>query len=222
MKNLFSYITSDFGDSNLDPETLEIKSKYYLIFELGQGFENGTLERVDQSTKRATALFEEIFPLNQKATILISWYKSRAGLKIFWSPTIGYLQEQIIDFEKLKIFRKEKFVEEFDNALDAEKNVMEWTDFSGTYIIEALEQHVDKINYKNVFRGIANLEMGFDPSIGERVYFFNHISKFGFQMYDDRGCIIYSNSKENLKLFYIKYNQWLVDYHRSTFDEYYQ
>jgi hypothetical protein len=222
MTDLFDYIASDFSESNLDPENFDIASRFHLRFELGGGFENGTIERVNQSTKRATTLFEEIFELNQKATILISWYSSRAGLKVFWSPTMGYLQEQIMDFANLKKNRKEKFVEEFDNAMDVEKNVMEWTDFSGTHIVEALEQQVNKINYENAFRGIANLEMGFDPSIGESVYFLNHINKMGLHMYDDRGCMIYSNTKEDLKPLYIKYNHWLVDYHRPTFDEYYK
>lgn len=222
MPDLFDNIVSDFTKSNLDPENFDIGSCFHLRFELGGSLENGTEERVNQSTNRATTLFEEIFELNQKVTILISSFSSRAGLKDFWSPTKGYLQEQIMDFSKLKIYRNEKFVEEFDNAMDLKNNVMEWTDFSGTYIVEALEQQVDKVNYEKVFRGIANLEMGFNPSIGERVYFLNHINKMGFHMYDDRGCLIYLISKDDLKPLYSKYNHWLVDYHRPTFDEYYK
>jgi len=37
-------------------------------------------------------------------------------------------------------------------------------------------------------------------------------------MYDDRGCIIHSNSKEYLRTLYIKYNDWIVDYWRDYFD----
>lgn len=48
-------------DSQLDLtdfNTIERNLKYHLRFELGDPFENGTEERVEQSTNRATELFE--------------------------------------------------------------------------------------------------------------------------------------------------------------------
>lgn len=37
-------------------------------------------------------------------------------------------------------------------------------------------------------------------------------------MYDDRGCIAYSNSKEKLKPLYTKNNEWIVNYWREYID----
>lgn len=61
--------------------------------------------------------------------------------------------------------------------------------------------------------------MGFEPSISELIYFINRRNNVAFHIYDDRGCLLFSELKETLKPTYTKFNSWLVDYHRSTFDK---
>ncbi|MEK6482333.1 hypothetical protein WJR50_32650 [Catalinimonas sp. 4WD22] len=59
-KQLESYLDY-LKDSQIDLtdfNTIERNLKFHLRFELGDPFENGTEERVDQVTKRATELFE--------------------------------------------------------------------------------------------------------------------------------------------------------------------
>lgn len=112
----------------------------------------------------------------------------------------------------------ENTIEEFDEALN-DDGIMEMTDFTVTHIQEVVTQSISNIEIENIFRGIANLEMGFDPSIGERVYIINKRNNVVFYMYDDRGCLVFANLNETLKPIYSKYNDWLVDDYRNLFDK---
>ncbi|MCX6879898.1 MAG: DUF3885 domain-containing protein [Verrucomicrobia bacterium] len=38
-------------------------------------------------------------------------------------------------------------------------------------------------------------------------------------MYDDRGCIVFSDSPRKIMHIYVKYKDWIVDYWRETIDE---
>ena len=77
---------------------------------------------------------------------------------------------------------------------------------------------VQRVDYHNILRGIAHLEQGRTPRINASVYFVNERNNTVFYMYDDRGCLIYSNRPESLKKLYFKHNDWLVDFHWSHFD----
>ena len=217
MEEFIEYLQQNFDQSTLSPEESRIFSTYHLRFELGDPFKNGTKERVDQSTYRAKILFENFFKQEDQAWLLIKSWKYRSdNVKEFYSSTEGYLQQQIKSLSSLEILQREKTIEEFSEALN-NNGVMEMTDFTTTHVQKVLCQGVSNINYENILRGIANLEMGFKPSIGEHIYFINRKSNIVFFMYDDRGCLLFSRNKNKLKPIYEKYSEWLVDYHRDTF-----
>jgi hypothetical protein len=217
MNEFVEYLKNHFDQSDLSHEEFNIFSKFHLRFELGDGLKNRSKERVDQSTYRAKTLFEEFFKADDDAWLLVKSFRYKSDISNFFSPTAGYLQSQIKNFSSLNKFEREKTIEEFDEALN-DDGVIEMTDFTTTHIQEVVCQSVGDIAYENIFRGIANLEMGFDPSIGEAIYIINRKTNVAFYMYDDRGCLVFSNSREALKPIYDKYNDWLVEYHRKTFD----
>ena len=58
---------------------------------------------------------------------------------------------------------------------------------------------VKEINVENILNGIANVEMGFEPGIDQRVYFIDPLTIFVFQMYDDRGCNVWCDNEDNIQ-----------------------
>ncbi len=218
MNDFIEYLKKHFDQSNLSHDEFNIFSKFHLRFELGDGLKNGSKERVDQSTYRAKAIFEEFFNVDDDAYLLIKSYRYKGDIKEFFSSSKGYLINQIKDFSSLELLKMEHTVEEFEEALN-DDGVMEMTDFTTTHIQEVVCQSVSNIAFENIFRGIANLEMGFDPSIGERVYIINKRNNVVFYMYDDRGCLVFAHLKETLIPIYSKYNDWLVDDYRKLFDK---
>jgi Domain of unknown function (DUF3885) len=220
MENIHEYILNNFAESDLSPAKSYIFSKYHLRFELGDNLKNGSKKRVKQSVLRATTLFEAFFEPNDEIWILINSWKSRnSSIKKAFRPTESYLEDQFADFDLINKVCIEETIEEFDEALNEETNLMQMKDFTCTYIQNYFKQKVSLIQYKSIIEGKANLEMGFKPSIGENVYFINPRNNVAFYIYDDRGCLLFSSDRETLKPTYVKYNQWLVDYHRATFDE---
>ena len=81
---------------------------------------------------------------------------------------------------------------------------------------------VKDIKVKNILNGIANTEMGFDPGIDQRIYFLDPLTNKGFQMYDDRGCFVWSDRADKIRSIYMNRNNWIVDHHRKEIDEYFK
>ena len=76
----------------------------------------------------------------------------------------------------------------------------------------------NEINSVEIIRGIANLEMGFQPCTPQDVTFFSPKTTNGFRIYDDRGCDIWSTDRENLRPIYYNLNDWILDYNRQEID----
>ena len=125
-------------------------------------------------------------------------------------------------------FSPEKFVKFYNQFEDADTREFT-TDENGKEIFEKTgvriiigKLSVEEINIKNILRGIANREMGLDPGIDQTIFFFDPLTDKSFQMYDDRGCFIWSNTADKIRDIYKKRNKWIVDYHRLEIDEYFK
>ncbi|MET4080101.1 hypothetical protein ABIB40_000041 [Pedobacter sp. UYP30] len=64
--------------------------------------------------------------------------------------------------------------------------------------------------------------MGFEPIVDQKIFFFDSLTDKSFQMYDDRGCKIFSDKADKIREIYLKRNEWIVDYHRAEIDEYFK
>jgi hypothetical protein len=195
-----SYLKENSFDFN------SINGKFNLKFELGQGFENGTKDRVNQATERAFEIFKFIFKEDELCIIEIDEYDNC----FFDKQNLfkNYLHEiiQVIKFKRyngpfdLIIYEKNENgklnVKVDDDKLDFELIL-------GQIII-------DYSSIKKVINGIVNLEMGFEPIICQDVYFYSIKNQIGFRVYDDRGCDVWSNDKENLKPIMLKFKNWLI------------
>ena len=194
--------TIDLTDFN----TIERGLKYHLRFELGDTLENGTKERVVQATKRATELFKN--HIDENSSVYLVVYDFNNGM---FSQTPNH----IYDLLKLDDIESEQFEENlalryFDNEDEIERT-------KGRLSIYRAERN--KIKYSEIFNAIANNEMGFTPTIDQLVYFFQPESKKWFWMYDDRGCLMFSDDILYLKHNLEKFDNWIVEAQRPEMEK---
>lgn len=213
-QELQSYLDSVYPYSKIDTEHT-LFGQVHIRFELGGELQNGTKKRVTQATERALTIFNETF--NDPAhEIFILIYEYVEG--IFNSPN-DYLHKQ---------FPEDRF-KKFYNQLEAINTCETLRDESGNNEPERIEARiiigklpVNEINVKNILNGIANSEMGFAPRIDQTVYFFDPFTDRAFQMYDDRGCFVWSDEADKIRDIFINRNDWIVEYHRPTIEAYFK
>ncbi len=116
----------------------------------------------------------------------------------------------------------------FYNQLETVNTRFFTTDENGNDVLEKDEVRiiigklpVKDINVKNILNGIANTEMGFDFGIEQRIFFFDPSTDNAFQMYDDRGCYVWSNNSDNIRDLYVKRNDWIVEDNRPEIEKYF-
>lgn len=214
-EELQKYLDSIYPYSRIETEH-SLGGQVHIRFELGGEKENGTTERVNQAVERAKILFDDVFNNCQNEIwILIYEYE---GENIY-NASNSYLHEQFPKNLFSKFYNKKEKINSRFFIIDEDGN--EIAEQSEVRIIIGKIQ-VSKIKVENILTGIANVEMGFKPGIDQRIFFFEPKSNIAFQMYDDRGCYIWSNKAETIKEIYLERNSWIVDYHRPEIDKYFK
>lgn len=182
-----------------DFNTIERNLKFYLRFELGDPFENETEERVEQATIRATELFENHI---EDSELYILTYDFGDDM---FARTPSYLYELLNKSELSKEEYHESLAIRYFFGEEVERENGQRNIYFGNR---------SSFDYKSIFNGIANTEMGFDPTIHQLVYFFQPNTQRWFWMYDDRGCLIFSNEPTDLLYNYRKFESWIVEVQR--------
>lgn len=214
-QELQTYFDRVYPNSKIDTEHT-IGGQIHIRFELGGDKENGTTERVNQATDRALKIFNDTFDnLTNDIFILIYEYE---GENIF-NASNEYLHKQFLG----NSFNK------FYNQLETVNTRYFTTDENGNDTLETDQVRIrigklpiKNISIKNILTGIANTEMGFEPAIDQRVFFIDPLTDKGFQMYDDRGCYVWSDKADKIRDIYIKRNNWIVEYHRPEIENYFE
>lgn len=216
-QELQAYFDKVFPNSKIELEHT-LGGQVHIRFELGEGKENGTIERVNQSTERAFTIFKEIFnDPTQEIFVLIYEYQCE---NIF-NASNDYLHKQFLDDRFVKFYNQLETVKNNNRNLITDENDNEVIEKNEVRIIIG-KLPVEDINVKNILRGIANTEMGFEPGIDQRIFFFNPTTDKAFQMYDDRGCYVWSDKADKIRDIYIKRNDWIVEYHRPEIEKYFK
>ena len=189
-------------DSQLDLtdfNTIERNLKFHLRFELGDPFENETEERVEQATKRATELFENHI---EDSELYILTYDFGDDM---FARTPSYLYELLEKSGLRKEEHQESLATRYFVGEEVERENGQLNIYFGNR---------SSFDYKSIFNGLANTEMGFDPTIHQLVYFFQPKTQRWFWMYDDRGCLMFSNDATDLLDNYRKFDSWIVEVQR--------
>lgn len=153
--------------------------------------------------------FEEFFNYNVCTVRLNRWNRPRESY-MFGNTIPNYIY-QLLENHVLA----EKVLYITDEDIDEKGNTVQIVQ---EYNVRLLYDRLGRIPYKEILKGIAHYEQGREPSISQAVYFINVDKDIVFHMYDDRGCIVYSNSSGKLAYMYYKYNNWIVDYWRGSID----
>ncbi|EPR13453.1 DUF3885 domain-containing protein [Ruminiclostridium papyrosolvens] len=194
-KLLKDFLNKNYPDINHD---------IHVRFELGDPFPNGSDERIRQVIYRATSIFENIFSEEDYIYLVIKDWENE-------DPMFGNTTPQYLYTVFNTAGADTDVVEVEDEDVDGEKIYQTHKEYS-------IKIKVENIDYKNILTGIGNYEQGREPSIGQSIYFISVEKNVIFYMYDDRGCLVSSNSPANIKFLYNKFNDWLVEYYRKYFD----
>lgn len=213
-EKLQSYLDKAYPGSQIDTEHT-LGGAVYIRFELGGELRNGTKKRVNQAVERAFAIFEDAFPdANDETFVLVYDYMGAT----FNNGSANFLYDQ---------FPKDAFGK-FYNQVEFVNTRHYVSDENGNETFEKAEVRIvigklpiNSINVRNILNGIANAEMGLEPSIDQRVFFFNPKIDIAFQMYDDRGCYLWSDKPDKIRAVYDRRKDWIVEFDRPEIDQYF-
>lgn len=184
-----------------DPQS--IGGRIFLRFELGDLLPNGTKERVAQATKRASTLFQDCFQHSDQLWMLIYDYENE-----IWIPSPPY--EDYL-YQLLDLPMETEAITIGEDELD-----------QYSFHRKVLKIPLKKIPFEKILEAIANLEMGFEPFVSQRIFFIDPKTRHIFYIYDDRGCLIFSTGTQSIEHLYLDYNKWLVDFDREAIERRFQ
>ena len=202
----------DFNLEKIESFINLITNEVHVRYELGEPYKNGSDKRINQVIQRSTTLFESIFIPGDELLVYVKDWEVEDIM--FGNTTPSYLYEL---FTGQEIVSMDSYDEEDDVDEEGNKIIIK-----NTFKLSLIETSIEQIQYKKILTGIAHYEQGREPSIGQTVYFINFNKGILFHMYDDRGCIIYSDKVESLRNIYETYNDWIVDYHREYIDGFFR
>ena len=186
-----------------------LRHDIHLRFELGEPYDNGTDERIKQVMYRVTTLFAHVFVPNDFVYLYIEDWEEEDPM--FGNTTPNYIYDLLNghNFEEQTMVDVEEDEDPLGNPVP----------FENERKLKITCSQIRRIPYQKILEGIANYEQGREPKIGQRVHFICPEKDIVFLMYDDRGCIFYSDDPEKLRSMYVKFNDWIVDYWRQSIDE---
>jgi hypothetical protein len=211
-KVLDSFLLEYFQGLKLSPG-LFYAWKSSIRFEIGPStIQSDEQEYIEQSLQRVLTLFHEVFA-DQDEVLLVTdvhslkndAYPRRKSLNIY----LKYMKHRQLLY-KLRHYLLPSMVVEDENDVEA---------ITHRFIIPCRKSD---IRYRPLLNAILYEDfnhpsaiLGNNTQIGYDVYFINHSKKMIFHLYDDRGCDILSDDKENLRSLYQKYNEWILNYDRE-------
>jgi hypothetical protein len=197
-----------------DKDIKSIYGEYNIRFELGGSLRNGTKKRIKKVVERATEIFRQTIG---KDDIVLVIEEDSNQFYDRNDTNKDYLYT-LLNRDKLKRYKGpfEQTYFEADNEGIKRELVFEKL-LDCDLLIGQMAQN--ELDLQNIILGIANLEMGFEPCIPQDIVFFSPRTTNGFNIYDDRGCDIWSSDKEKLRHIYESLNNWILDYNRPEIDE---
>ena len=159
-QTFINYLGDEFPGSDIAGET-PFQYPVHIRFELGDNLKNGSKKRVLQATSKALSIFNDIF-IDPSAEIWILIHE-------FQEPNAFGANNQylhsLFDYDTVTNF----FTEDNVNP-------------DGSLKIILGKTQIRKIDVSHILEAIANTEMGFDPGVGQKVFFIDPIKNIGFYM----------------------------------------
>lgn len=192
-----------------------IYGKFSMRFELGGEGNDDNTKRIEQATIRGCEIYNQLIGKNEIILVVEEWENS--WIKVEQDKQENYLNS-ILKKHNLKRIKgpfDQTYYDKDPNGNKIEgiaKDEIECDISIGRITLSNTEVEA-------IIKGIASLEMGGEPFITQRVYFFSPKNHASFNIYDDRGCDIWSNELDVLRPIYNNLNSWILDYNRNEIDE---
>ena len=192
---------------NLKLRTIYLKHHHtYLLkenirFELAHGTEKSYDQKIENGKKRAHILFEEVFKDSKTVQIIffISHYSNKS--RIF----------------KFLYKNKFKLVDSFITN--------SWTSYyDGMTTVLVIETEKSNLRTAKIIDGICYQDFYKHGKlkIKKPVLFYNKQDNLILNIYDDRGCDIWSDNLEKQKELYNNYNSWILNYDKESISKFYE
>ena len=207
-------VKSNFSNLFFDNNHKSIYGKYHIRFELGGELKNGTKKRVKQVVERAIEIFNQTID-SEEVLIVIEEYKTEFFDRNGNNKEYLY---SLINKSKLKRFEGPFEQTYFETDSEGNRNELLSEDKLECDLLIG-KMFKSDLKSKEIIEGIANLEMGFEPYITQDIVFFCPLTTNALNIYDDRGCDVWSNDKEHLRIIYKRLNNWILEYNRKEIDE---
>jgi len=181
---------------DLNSSIFPIEHDVRIRFGLGGDYKNCRDDRLNQAYERSVTLFEDVFT------------NSEDELWLFMNE-----------------WDTDKHNDYFYKQVDKQNNdFISRTVSQGGYSARLHTQKfiklkLSQVNYKNILRGIANLEQGREPKVAQRIWFINFKKDMVFYMCNDEECLVYSDDPEKIRHIYEKRKEWIVDDWKKEIDE---
>ena len=164
-----------------------------------------------QAFKRATALFDEVFDVEDDILFVTDITTWGANPFIHKKPVNVYKkylkQAQALYKLQLRTVRLPEFDED------------DVTTFRFSYACRKKD-----IRYPQLLQALCYQDFDHPSTIANywggnsQVYLINLSKKLIYHLYDDRGCDVIASDKEDIRFLYEQYNDWILDYDRDKID----
>lgn len=197
-----SFYKSNLGDISL-PYPLFYKFPAGIRFEMGDENEDDDDRYIKGAKSRALSIFNELFDKDDEIYLVVDSCEKYSDL--YWSRP----------FNNISLVRK--FISKIDDEYCYEKLVATYEDDEeeypyDRYIIKTSRKSIDA---DKLILEIVESDLKGKSSLVNNVFLVNKNSGILYFLYDDRGLDIAANDKQKLKDIYIKFNDWILDYHRE-------
>lgn len=188
---LEQYVYACFPSSNLYGYP-PIACPVQVRFELGEPHANGTDSRIKQVNERAQRILMSCFDQGDELLLLTSSW----GLDTVLGDTSPHYLHRLLSNGTAKV-------------IDGRSRIpIETDDSRFTQLLYLGES--DTVPLREILAGIANREQGREPSIGQTVVILCQAKGVAFHMYDDRGCIVYGENPDKIRVLFEGLGDWIV------------
>lgn len=210
MNNQLSlFMDMHFQDLTLEPP-LFYSWKYGIRFEISMpGVEHEDKNNLQQIKERSFRIFDTVFNNGDEMLLISDIYCEKNERFLQKRPTKVYQK-----YVKRKEVRQKLEHQVFS---DGDENMV-----THRFLLPCKKSDIRykpllfAISYEDFPHPSQILKGRYRPGID--IYFVNITRRMIYHLYDDRGCDVIASNKEDLRLLYDEFNDWILDYDREQID----
>ncbi|MED3561504.1 DUF3885 domain-containing protein [Bacillus xiapuensis] len=210
IKNLYSFLNENFEGLILEPPLFYCWNNS-IRFEISNPIiPHYAKENFKQTFQRSISLFKKVFD-ERDEILLVTDVLTTSNNHFLQRKPLNVYKKYIKDKDLLYKLQYQLLVED-----ETEQMVIH------RFIIKCKK---DRIRYVPLLKAICYEDFTHPSTIlknnqesGYEIYFVNLTKKIIFHIYDDRGCDILADDKEDFRILYDEFNEWILDYDRIRID----